>query len=127
MLSDTKGRRSLDELVEEIAGLIRQHKPGMILRVGVDGVDGVGKTVFADMLGRAIEANGRAVIRASVDGFHNPRKERYRRGRDSPVGFYLDSFDYAGLKKVLLDPLGPGGSRDNCGQRRNLMGWLSLS
>jgi len=48
-------------------------------------------------------------------------------GRDSPVGFYLDSFDYAGLKKVLLDPLGPGGSRDNCGQRRNLMGWLSLS
>jgi uridine kinase len=107
-------RRPVDQLVEEIAGLIRHYKPTMLLRVGVDGVDGVGKTVFADMLGRAIEADGRAVIRASVDGFHNPRKERYRRGRGSPVGFYLDSFNYAGLKKVLLDPLGPGGSRTYC-------------
>jgi uridine kinase len=32
------------------------------------------------MLARAIEAQGRPVIRASVDDFHNPRKERYRRG-----------------------------------------------
>jgi uridine kinase len=102
------------KLVEKIANFIRHHKPALILRVGVDGVDGVGKTVFADMLGRAIEAQGRPVIRASVDGFHNPCKERYRRGRASPEGFYLDSYDYAGLKTVLLDPLGPGGSRTYC-------------
>ena len=101
-------------LVEEIAGVILQYKPTMILRVGVDGVDGVGKTVFADMLGRVIEAQGRAVIRASVDSFHNPRKDRYRRGRASPEGFYLDSYNYADLKKVLLDPLAPGGSRTYC-------------
>jgi uridine kinase len=101
-------------LIDEIAKLIRDYQSGLTLRVGVDGVDGVGKTVFADMLARAIEAQGRAVIRASVDDFHNPRKVRYRRGRASPEGFYLDSYDYACLKRILLDPLGPHGSRTYC-------------
>jgi hypothetical protein len=54
--------------------------------------------------------SGRPVIRSSVDGFHNPRELRYRRGRGSPEGFYLDSHDYAALRIHLLDPLGPGGS-----------------
>lgn len=53
----------------------------------------------------------RTVIRASIDGFHRPRFDRYRRGRDSPEGYYRDSFDYDALKNVLLDPLCPGGSR----------------
>jgi uridine kinase len=52
----------------------------------------------------------RDVIRASVDGFHNPRSIRYRQGRSSPQGFYFDSYDYAGLKRFLLDPLSEGGS-----------------
>ena len=50
-------------------------------------------------------------IRASVDGFHHPRALRYRRGPDSPEGYYLDSFDYASLRRCLLAPLGPGGDR----------------
>src|SRR5262249_6373078 len=47
---------------------------------------------------------------SSADGFHNPRELRYRRGRTSPEGFYFDSYDYAALRRYLLDPLGPGGS-----------------
>jgi uridine kinase len=31
-------------------------------------------------------------------------------GRNSPDGFFLDSFNYAGLRDALLDPLSPGGS-----------------
>ena len=31
-------------------------------------------------------------------------------GRHSPEGFYRDSYDYATLTRVLLDPLSPGGS-----------------
>ena len=110
----TKRRRPAIQLVDEIANIIRDYEPALILRVGVNGVDGVGKTVFADTLARAVEAQGRAVIRASVDGFHNPRKDRYWRGGASPEGFYLDSYDYAGLKRRLLDPLGPHGSRIYC-------------
>jgi uridine kinase len=76
----------------------------------VDGVDGVGKTTFADKLGIAVERIGRPVIRSSVDGFQNPREFRYRRDRASPEGFYLDSYDYAALWRYLLDPLEPESS-----------------
>jgi uridine kinase len=101
-------------LIDEVADLIRLHAPGTIVRVGIDGVDGVGKTVFADRLARAIEAGGRPAIRASVDSFHNPREIRYLQGKTSPEGFYLDSYNYPELRRVLLDALGPGGSRSYC-------------
>ena len=99
-----------NQILEEIATFIVCCKPEQIVRVAVDGVDGVGKTTFADKLGRVVELIGRPVIRSSVDGFHNPRELRYRRGRASPEGFYFDSYDYAALRSYLLDPLGPGGS-----------------
>jgi uridine kinase len=99
-----------NQILEEIATYIGCYKPEQILRIAVDGVDGVGKTTFADQLGRAVELIGRPVIRSSIDGFHNPRELRYRRGRTSPEGFYFDSYDYAALRRYLLDPLGPGGS-----------------
>jgi uridine kinase len=78
-------------------------------RVAVDGVDGAGKTVFADELADALARKRASVIRASVDGFHNPREIRYRRGRGSPQGFFRDSYDYAQLIALLLRPLGRGG------------------
>lgn len=80
-----------------------------VLKVGVDGVDGAGKTVFADELGREISRLGRPVIRAGIDGFHRPRSVRYRRGRHSPEGYFHDSYDYTVLREVLLDPLSAGG------------------
>lgn len=94
------------ELVERIAADIDALHPHRTVLVGVDGVDGAGKTVFADELGEAIR---RPVIRAGVDSFHNPRAVRYRRGRHCPEGFFLDSFDYPLLHRVLLGPLSPGG------------------
>jgi uridine kinase len=82
-----------------------------VLRVAVDGVDGAGKTVFADELAHALDRRGIAVVRASVDGFHHPPQVRYRRGRRSPEGFFLDSYDYPALERLLLRPLDPGGAR----------------
>src|SRR4051794_24988824 len=79
--------------------------------VGVDGPDGAGKTWFADELAAVLRAGGRATVRVSVDGFHQRRAVRYRRGRDSPEGFWLDSFDHARLRSDVLEPLGPGGAR----------------
>ena len=81
------------------------------VRVAVDGVDGSGKSVFADELAGVLLEQARPVVRASVDDFHQPRVQRYRRGRCSPNGFWLDSFDYDRLRDDLLDPLGAGGSR----------------
>jgi uridine kinase len=84
---------------------------GHVVRVAVDGVDGAGKTVFADELADVLRHRGRTVLRASVDGFHHPPRLRYRRGRSSPDGFFLDSYDYPALRRLLLDPLGPQGDR----------------
>jgi uridine kinase len=77
----------------------------------VDGVDAAGKTTLADELAALLMQRGRPVIRASIDGFHRPRAERYRQGANSPQGYYADSFDYAAVSSVLLEPLGPHGSR----------------
>ncbi len=99
------------ELLKHLAGQIVQMKQSRILRVSIDGVDGAGKTTLADELVPYIEEFRRPVIRSSIDGFHLPKEHRYRRGRDSPEGFYFDSFDYEALNTVLLKPLSPNGDR----------------
>jgi ABC-type glutathione transport system ATPase component len=88
------------EMLSEVAGLLPSR--GL---VGVDGVDGAGKTTFCDGLAQVLRSRGREVVRASVDDFHHPRAIRWQRGRTSPEGFFLDSYDYerfAGkLRRVL--------------------------
>lgn len=87
--------------------MVRPHP----VRVAIDGADGVGKTSLANELVEPLRQCGLDVIRASIDGFHHPRAHRYRRGRSSPEGYFRDSFDTEALTRVLLDPLGPAGSR----------------
>lgn len=95
-------------LWRELRDEVRQHYRAGRVIVAVDGVDGAGKTVFADGLAAAFAEDGSAVFRASIDDFHRPRRERYARGRTSPQGFYLDSFDYATFRRVLIDPFRDG-------------------
>lgn len=97
-------------LLSRLADTIAALHPTGIVRVAIDGVDGAGKTTLADALAPLVAAQGRAVVRASVDDFHHPRALRYARGRHSPDGFYLDSYDYDSFRMLLLDPLSPGGS-----------------
>ncbi|WP_444664042.1 uridine kinase [Cellulomonas sp. CW35] len=104
----------MGDVVRHVVGVVRQIGEcggGRPVRVGVDGVDGAGKTWFADGLADALRAADVPVVRVSVDGFHHPARERYRRGRTSPEGFFLDSYDYAALRREVLVPLGPGGDR----------------
>ena len=98
-------------LLARLAHRLVAVSPDRTIRVAIDGVDGAGKTTFADELAGAVSALGRPVIRASVDGFHNPRAVRYRRGRHSPDGYFEDSYNYnyAALREHLLDPLSLGG------------------
>lgn len=96
----------LETVAERILSVEKPHT----MRVGIDGVDAAGKTTFADELAAIIEGRGRSVIRASVDGFHRPKAERYRQGEDSPEGYYQDSFDYESIREELLEQLGPSGT-----------------
>jgi len=95
--------------LQKIASHLAVQVAAPVLRVAIDGVDGVGKTTFGDLLTEELRSAGREVIRSSVDGFHNPRSIRYRLGR-TPEGFYRDSYDYQELARNLFDPLSEGGS-----------------
>jgi uridine kinase len=100
-----------DALVGGLAGLICTVRRPHPVRVAFDGPDTAGKTTLADEVAPAVRARGRQVVRASVDGFHRPRAQRYRLGPDSAEGYYQDSFDHETLRAALLEPLGPGGDR----------------
>lgn len=76
--------------------------------IAIDGPDGSGKTMFAENLTDHLLSSDIATLHASVDGFHHLRDKRYERGRTSPEGFFLDSYDYETFKKVLLLPFKNG-------------------
>lgn len=103
----TTRRNMLEQLAVRILSAGCSHPT----RVAVDGIDAAGKTTLANELGAVLEERGLPVIRASIDGFHQPRSVRYQRGPDSPEGYYFDSFNYSAVGYALLDPLGPHGSR----------------
>jgi uridine kinase len=84
-------------------------RPDGVARIAITGVDGAGKTSLADALAPLVTAH-RPAIRASIDGFHNPRAVRHARGRTSPEGFYRDSFNLEAFRQVLLDPMAPDGT-----------------
>lgn len=75
--------------------------------VGVDGVDGAGKTRLADALATQLSAS-RPVVRLSIDGFHQVRERRYLRGPRSPEGFWLDSYDYDSFRREVIAPFRAG-------------------
>jgi uridine kinase len=105
------GAGTRGELLDRLARAIESVTASHPLRVAVDGPPAAGKTTLADELALLLRGRGREVIRTSTEAFHLPRAHRYRRGEFSPEANYHDSFDYDTLRRVLLDPLGPGGDR----------------
>ncbi|MGA7206574.1 MAG: AAA family ATPase [Specibacter sp.] len=103
---DTETARA--DLLAGLAGEIPRD-PSRFTLVGVDGVDGSGKSTFAQGLAEELAGLGASVAVIHMDDFHNVRAARYRLGRESPEGFWLDSYDYEALHREVLDPLGPDG------------------
>ncbi|MEU4397563.1 uridylate kinase [Micromonospora orduensis] len=100
-----------DEMLRRLAEAVGSVAVAHPTRVAVDGPPATGKTTLADELAVVLRGQGRAVIRATVDDFLFPRARRYPRGEYSAEGCYHDTHDRDALKRVLLDPLGPGGDR----------------
>jgi uridine kinase len=93
-----------DALVREIA---HNYARGRRI-VAVDGVEHT--ALLADELAAAFERSGTDAVRASLDGFQQPRAQRDRLGRDSAEGRYHDRYDLSTLRRVLIEPFLFGGS-----------------
>ncbi len=97
------------QMLDNLAARIVAMRPAHTLRVGVDGPGASGKTTLVDELAASLQAAGRPVVRATIDGFHHPRAHRVRQGADSVAGYYEDSFNHQAARENVLEPLGPGG------------------
>ena len=93
-------------MLAELAGHVVTVRPEGRAVVAIDGVDGAGKTVLGREL-CALVAPHREVHRASADGFHRPRAQRYARGRTAEA-CYRDSFDHAAMRDRLVLPFREG-------------------
>lgn len=99
---------SREKFFNALIGLVPRPRPGgPPVLIGIDGVDGAGKTSFADELRDRLSPLAH-VDRVSVDGFHNTRDDRYRRGRQSAEGFWLDSYDYETFLGSVIEPIRAG-------------------
>jgi uridine kinase len=77
--------------------------------VAVTGITASGKSTLAAELSEQIRSLGEPCVSLAVDGFHQPKAIRYRRGRESAEGYYRDAYNYDSLILRVLRPLGPGG------------------
>lgn len=96
-------------LVESIAQRILKLGPGR-LRVGIDGRTAAGKTSFGHELSEQVSRAGRPVLRASLDDFKKPWRDRHLYDRESGEGYYRNAFDYAAVVELLLGRFGTQGA-----------------
>jgi hypothetical protein len=101
---------SFDALVDELADRLAGRAPGAWLRVAFDGAPAAGPRAFADALVDPLRVRGRPAVSVAADDFLRPASLRFEFGRTNPDSFYSGWLDEAGLRREVLDPLGPGGS-----------------
>jgi len=98
-------------LVATVAGRIDIEHPGRVV-IAIDGRTAAGKTTFGHELARELASRGRTVLRASLDDFKQPWRDRHLYDRESGEGYYRNAFDYEALARLLLQPFragAPGG------------------
>jgi uridine kinase len=82
------------------------------VRVAVDGLTAAGKTTFGHELAVVLAAEGRVVLRASIDDFKRPWTESHLYDRVSGEGYYRNAFDFEAIHRLLLQPARFGGCGD---------------
>jgi uridine kinase len=95
-------------ILERVADLVDGRGPGRT-RVAVDGHTAAGKTTFGHELARELARRGRRVLRASLDDFKRPWRDRHRYDRESGEGYYRNAYDPDAIRRLLLEPARDGG------------------
>ncbi|MCB9034692.1 MAG: hypothetical protein H6553_12700 [Chitinophagales bacterium] len=72
------------------------------IRVVINGIEGTGKTVFAQKLTAYLNHKNANVIHISIDGFHHTKAIRYQQGNDSALGYYEDAYNEQAFVDLVL-------------------------
>lgn len=97
-------------LVDELAARVASSPAEPWLRVAIDGAAAARPDELGGALVDPLRVGGRFALHVSTQDFLRPASLRLERGRTDPNVFYDGWFDVAGLRRELLDPLGPGGT-----------------
>jgi len=99
-----------DGLVDEIAARCR---PGLAhpFRVLIDGADATHPSVLAAALAQWLRTSGRPCAQVDLHDWLRPASLRLEHGHNNQDSYQDHWFDYAALRREVLEPLGPGGSR----------------
>jgi hypothetical protein len=84
---------------------------GGAARVAFDGAPSAGPGPVASAVAERLRLAGRRPVVVDSAYFLRPASLRFERGRTDPDAFFDDWLDVAGLRRELLEPAGPGGSR----------------
>lgn len=93
------------QMLDQVSTFITAKKFDHPTLVAIDGFDAAGKTRLSKELVFPLRRKSRQVVTVSLDDFQNPTQIRYRRGRNSPEGYYYDSFNYDAFIGNVLKPL----------------------
>ena len=89
----------LDEYAEEVLQVFPRGR----LLVGIDGLDGAGKTTFARDLVEAFVRRDVPAAALSTDDFHTERAVRHQPPDDAQV-WYEHGYDHEALRRVAIEP-----------------------
>jgi len=81
------------------------------VRVALDGAPAAGGGALADALVDPLRLAGRTALRVHAGDFLRPASVRLEPGRHDPDAYYDGWLDTAALRREVLDPLRPGGTR----------------
>jgi hypothetical protein len=98
-----------EALIEELADRVAALPADRRQRVAVDGAAPADPDTLATALVDPLRVRGRAALRVRAAGFLRPASLRLELGREDPDSFYERWLDAPGLRREVLDRLGPDG------------------
>jgi phosphoglycolate phosphatase-like HAD superfamily hydrolase/uridine kinase len=102
LLSIFDRRLPIFERILKEAGERKQKDKAFV--IGINGIDGAGKTQFAESLEKYLIAHKHKTQAIHLDDFHNPKAIRYAR-KNQAENYYNSSFDVSLIVEKLLSPI----------------------